>query len=82
MEGVKTWPSAQAVDYFDTGIQKLFPHTTLASILAVTTLRSSLSVYVCIYVHNNFFLIACFVNSSPEVPFRIALVVFKSVLSD
>jgi hypothetical protein len=25
MEGVKTWLSSQAADFFDTGIQKLFP---------------------------------------------------------
>jgi hypothetical protein len=25
MEGVKTWLSSQAVDFFDTGIQKLIP---------------------------------------------------------
>jgi hypothetical protein len=25
MEGVKTWPSSQAADFFDTGMQKLIP---------------------------------------------------------
>jgi hypothetical protein len=25
MGGVKTWPSSQAVDFFDRGIQKLIP---------------------------------------------------------
>jgi hypothetical protein len=25
MEGVKTWPSSQGADFFDTGIQKLIP---------------------------------------------------------
>jgi hypothetical protein len=25
VEGVKTWPSSQAADFFDTGIQKLLP---------------------------------------------------------
>jgi hypothetical protein len=40
---------------------------TSASILAVSTLRNSLSMY--------FFLIACFINSSPEVTFRTALVI-------
>jgi hypothetical protein len=32
MEGVKTWLSSQATDFFDTGIQTLFPDTTIASI--------------------------------------------------
>jgi hypothetical protein len=40
MEGVKTWLSSQAADFFDRGIQKLFPDTTSASIQAVTMLRS------------------------------------------
>jgi hypothetical protein len=39
----------------------------------VTTLRSSVRMYV-FFVYNNFFLIACFINSSPEVTFQIALV--------
>jgi hypothetical protein len=50
----------------------LFPDTTV-SIPAATTMRSSLSMYV-FFVNNIFFLTACFVNSSPEVTFRIALV--------
>jgi hypothetical protein len=25
MEGIKTWPSSQAANFFDTGIQKLIP---------------------------------------------------------
>jgi hypothetical protein len=61
MEGVKRWLNSKAADFFDTGIQK-----TSASIPAVTTLSSSLSM-------NKFFLIACFVNSSLEFTFRIAL---------
>jgi hypothetical protein len=43
MEGVKTWLSLQAADFFDTGIQNLFPDMS-ASIPAVTTSRSSLNV--------------------------------------
>jgi hypothetical protein len=55
--------------------KNLFPDTTSASVPAVTVLRSSLSMYVFFFVHNKFcFLIACFVNSSPEDTFRIALI--------
>jgi hypothetical protein len=74
MEGVKTSPSSQAADFFDTGIQKLIPNMTITSILAVIMLRSSLSTYI-FFLYNKFsFLIACFVYSSLEVTFRIALV--------
>jgi hypothetical protein len=51
----------------------LFPDMTGASMLAVTKLRSSLSMYV-FFVHNHFFLLACLVNSKPEVTFWIALI--------
>jgi hypothetical protein len=54
MEGVKTWLSSQMADFFDSGIQSLFPDMISASITAVTTLRSSLSMYVC-FVYNDFF---------------------------
>jgi hypothetical protein len=50
----------------------LFPNTTSTSVPAVTMLRSTLSIYV-FFVNNIFFLIACFVNRSPEAIFRIAL---------
>jgi hypothetical protein len=63
MEDVKTWLNSQALDFFDTGIQNLFPEMTGASIPMVTMLRSSLSMYV-FFVYNIFFLIACFGNSS------------------
>jgi hypothetical protein len=53
MEGVETWLSRQAADFFDTGIQNLFD-TTSASVLAVNTLRSSLSMYV-FFVYNKIF---------------------------
>jgi hypothetical protein len=47
--------------------KNLFPDTTSASIPAVTTLRSSLIMYV-LFVYNTFFpLNACFVNSSLEL---------------
>jgi hypothetical protein len=55
MEGVKTWLSSQVANVFDTGIKNLFPDATSASIPAVTTLRSSSSMYV-FFVHNNIFL--------------------------
>jgi hypothetical protein len=54
--------------------KNLFPDMTSTSILAVTTLRSSLSMYVFLYT---FFLIACSANSSPEITFQIALVFHK-----
>jgi hypothetical protein len=54
--------------------KNVFPDMTSASILVVTTFRSSLSMYVFFVYNNIFFLIACFVNSSPEVTFQIALV--------
>jgi hypothetical protein len=63
-----------AADFFDTGVQKLIPDRTSASIQAVTTLRSSVSTYLFSVYNAIFFLIACFFNSSPEVTFRIALV--------
>jgi hypothetical protein len=73
-EGVKTWLSSQAADFYDTGIQNLFPDTTSASIPEVTMLRSSLGAYTFFICNKIVFLIACFVNSSPEVTFRIAIV--------
>jgi hypothetical protein len=54
MEGVKTWLSSQAADFFHTGIQNLFPDITSASIPVVITFRSSLSMYV-FFVYNTFF---------------------------
>jgi hypothetical protein len=53
--------------------KNVFPDNTSASVLALTMLRSSWSIYV-FFVYNNFFLIACFVNSSPKVAIWIALV--------
>jgi hypothetical protein len=54
MEDVKTWLSSQAADFFDTDIQKLIPDTTGASVPVVTTLRSSLSMYI-FFVYSIFF---------------------------
>jgi hypothetical protein len=81
MEGVKTWLCSQVAECFCTGTQHLFPDTTNASFPTVTTLRSSLSVYL-VFVYNTiFYLIACFVKSSPEVTFRIVLVLRTSYLA-
>jgi hypothetical protein len=66
MEGVKTFLSSQAADFFDTVIQKL-----------IRMLRSSVSTYVFFFLFTRIifsFLIACFFNSSQEFAFRIALV--------
>jgi hypothetical protein len=49
--------------------KNLFPVMISVSVPAVTTLRSSLSMYVLFL-----FFIACFVSWSPEVTFRIALI--------
>jgi hypothetical protein len=60
---------SQAADFFEKGIQNLFPDMASASVLAVTTLRSSFK-SVCIFLYIIiFFLIVCFVNTSPEVTF-------------
>jgi hypothetical protein len=64
MEGVKTWLSSQAADFFDTGTQKLVPrydkcHSSVGDFIE-KQLKFSL-----------------FCNSSPEVIFRIALVLFR-----
>jgi hypothetical protein len=42
MEGVKTWLSKQAAEFFDTGIQEFLPNTS-ASIPTETPLRISLN---------------------------------------
>jgi hypothetical protein len=76
MEGLKTWLGSQAAGLFGTGIQKL-PVKTSASVPVVTTLRCNISKYVH-FLDNNFFLIAIFVNSLPEISFRIA-VIYRTV---
>jgi hypothetical protein len=55
MDGVKTWPSSQVADSSDTGTQNSFTDTTSASVPAVTTLRSSLSVCE-FFLYNSIFL--------------------------
>jgi hypothetical protein len=57
--------------------KNLLPYMTSATIPAVDTLRSSLSMFT-LFGYNDFFLIACFVNSSPEgFFFQTALVISK-----
>jgi hypothetical protein len=58
MVGVKTWLSSQVAVFFDTGIQKLMPHTTGALIPAVTALRNSLSAYV-LFLYTKLNSVAC-----------------------
>jgi hypothetical protein len=52
--------------------KNLFPDTTSVSILVVTTLRSSLSMYVFL-VYDNFFSLLVLLTARREVTFRIAL---------
>jgi hypothetical protein len=67
MEGVRTWQISLTQYY-----KNLLPDKS-GSIQAVTTLRSSLSMYTH-FLYIIIFLISCLVNSSPEVTFRIDLV--------
>jgi hypothetical protein len=60
MEGVNTWLSSQEKNLFDTSIHKLIPDTN-ASFLAVTILRSDLSMYVP-FVYNIFFPLTAFLH--------------------
>jgi hypothetical protein len=67
MEGVEKCLTSEAIHFFDIGIHKLFLDKS-TSILAVTALRGSISMYIFSVYNNILYLIACFVNSSPEVP--------------
>jgi hypothetical protein len=58
MEGVKTWLSSQAADFFDTGEQKFISDTRNASIPAMTKLKSSISMYVS-FLYNKIFCLFC-----------------------
>jgi histone-lysine N-methyltransferase SETMAR len=64
MEGVKTWLSSQATEFFRYRHTKTYSPIQVPQFRRVTTLRISLSMYVYLYTMN-FFLIACLVNSSP-----------------
>jgi hypothetical protein len=73
-EGVKTWPNSQAADFIDAHLQKLIPRYEKCLNSAFDCVEKWLK-YVRIFLHViNFFLIACFVISSPEVNFRTAVV--------
>jgi hypothetical protein len=48
MQGVKTWLNSQAADFYDTDMKNLF-HDTTVSFPVVTTLKSSLIMYVLSY---------------------------------
>jgi hypothetical protein len=65
IEDVKKWLSSQMADIFNTVIQKYDKYQV--SILIVTMLRSSISVYI--FFVNKLFFVACFVNSSSDVAF-------------
>jgi hypothetical protein len=58
--------------------KNLFPNTS-ASITLVTMLRSSLSMYIFFVYNKIFFIVACFVNSSPKVTSWIALISVDSL---
>jgi hypothetical protein len=73
MEGVKTRLSSQAEDFFDRGIKKLIPLDKFLN-SGGNCVEKQLKYLHTFYIINIFFLIAYFVNSSPEVPFRISLV--------
>jgi hypothetical protein len=73
MEGVKTWLSSQAADFFDTGIQKFIPQYDKCLNSGGDHIEKWLK-YVHTFVYNIFFIVARFVSSSPEVTFRIALI--------
>jgi hypothetical protein len=73
MEGVETWLSSQVADFFDAGVHKLIPRYDKCLNSGGDYVESSLSMHVFL-AYNIFFLIACFVNNSPEVTFRITLV--------
>jgi hypothetical protein len=59
MENVKMWLSSQMADMFDTGIQKLIPRYDQCLSSGGDYVEKQLK-YVRIFVHNTFFLIACF----------------------
>jgi hypothetical protein len=73
MEGVTAWLRSQVANFLTQAYKILFPDMTSALIPAATTLGSSLSMYL-FFVYNIFFFSASFINSSPVVTFRIAVV--------
>jgi hypothetical protein len=79
MEGVKTWLSSQVADVFDSGIQSLFLDRISASITAMTTVRSSLNVYVFLCIQW-LFPHCLFFSSSSEVTFQVTLILHYMIL--
>jgi hypothetical protein len=72
MEGVKTWLSSQAADFFDNGIQKRIPRYNKGLNAGGDYIEKWLKC-TCVFLYIiNIFLIASFVNSSLEVTFRKA----------
>jgi hypothetical protein len=73
MECVKTWLSSQAADFFDTSIQKLIAQWHVPQFWRWLCWEVA---QVCMYfLYIIIFLVtACFVNSSPESTFWIALI--------
>jgi hypothetical protein len=69
MEGDKRGWAHKRQTSLTQAYNNLYPDIS-ASIPGVTTLRS---MYV-FSVYNKFFLVACFVNSSPEITFQISVV--------
>jgi hypothetical protein len=57
MEDVKMWLSSQAADFFDTGIQKLIPQYDKCLKSVGDYMRSSLRMYVYLYVIHFFLLL-------------------------
>jgi hypothetical protein len=75
IKGGKTWLISQTADLLTRECNNFSPDMTSNSILAVTTLRSSLSIYVLFRYNKLCFLSDRFVNNSPEITFRTDLVV-------
>jgi hypothetical protein len=80
MECVKTWLNSQAADFFGTGIQKPTPrYDKCCNACGDCVGKCFKYVHICYVII--YFLIARFVNSSPEVTFWIALV-YEKILTD
>jgi hypothetical protein len=68
MDGVKTCLSSQVADFFEIGIQKLISRYDKCLNSSGNYVEKQLK-DVPIFLYNIFFLIACFVNGSPEFTF-------------
>jgi hypothetical protein len=63
MEGVKTWLSSMAADFFDTGIQKLIPQYDKCLNSGRDYIEKQLKYVLIFCIQYNFFLIACFLTA-------------------